>query len=89
MDDTTATTPGTEDRVRQVLLSVLGDSVDVSLVDTDTDLWSMGLDSLRCVRLMVALEDEFAIEFPDELLTRETFSSVRRMSDAVAGTAAR
>ncbi|MFX4290856.1 acyl carrier protein [Streptomyces bohaiensis] len=89
MDDTTATAPGTEDRVRQVLLSVLGDSVDVSLVGPDTDLWSMGLDSLRSVRLMVALEDEFAIEFPDELLTRETFSSVRRMSDAVAGTAPR
>lgn len=33
---------------------------------------------------MVALEDEFDVEFPDEMLTRQTFSSVRRISDGIA-----
>ncbi len=33
---------------------------------------------------MVALEDEFDVEFPDEMLTRQTFSSVRRISDGTA-----
>ncbi|MFD7785587.1 acyl carrier protein [Streptomyces nojiriensis] len=85
MEDTAVTTSGPAERVRKVLFSVLGGSVDASLVGPDTDLWEAGLDSLLSVSLMVALEDEFDVEFPDELLTRETFSSVRRITDAVAG----
>ncbi|MCF3165810.1 hypothetical protein IPZ64_02545 [Streptomyces violaceoruber] len=49
-----------------------------------TDLWESGLDSLLSVSPMVALEDEFDVEFPDEMLTRQTFSSVRRISDGIA-----
>uniref|UniRef100_A0AAU3GNG2 Phosphopantetheine-binding protein n=1 Tax=Streptomyces sp. NBC_01401 TaxID=2903854 RepID=A0AAU3GNG2_9ACTN len=70
-------------RVRTVLLPVLGPSVDGSAVGPDTDLWGAGLDSLGAVSLMAGLEDEFGIEFPDALLTRETFSTVNRILDAV------
>ncbi len=84
MEDTAVTTSGPTERVRKVLFSVLGGSVDASAVGPDTDLWESGLDSLLSVSLMVALEDEFDVEFPDEMLTRGTFSSVRRISDGIA-----
>ncbi|MFD3908352.1 acyl carrier protein [Streptomyces sp. CB04723] len=84
MEDTAVTTPGPTERVRKVLFSVLGGSVDASAVGPDTDLWESGLDSLLSVSPMAALEDEFDVEFPDEMLTRQTFSSVRRISDGTA-----
>jgi acyl carrier protein len=34
---------------------------------------------------MLALEDAFDIEFPDELLTKHTFSTLSTIRDAVAG----
>ncbi|WP_406145221.1 phosphopantetheine-binding protein [Streptomyces sp. NBC_01012] len=70
-------------RVRTVLLPVLGPAADGSAIGPDTDLWGAGLDSLGAVSLMAGLEDEFGIEFPDALLTRETFSTVNRILDAV------
>ncbi|MBK0372607.1 hypothetical protein I3215_07230 [Streptomyces sp. RB110-1] len=53
-------------------------------VGPDTDLWESGPDSLLSVSPMVALEDEFDPEFPDEMLTHQTSSSVRRISDGIA-----
>jgi acyl carrier protein len=39
-------------------------------------LADLGLDSLGLIQLLVDLEEEFAVEFPDDLLTAETFESV-------------
>ncbi|MFD3515419.1 phosphopantetheine-binding protein [Streptomyces sp. NPDC058657] len=74
-----------EARVRNILLPVLGASADPSAIGPDTDLWKSGLDSLGSVSLMTGLEDEFGIEFPDALLTRETFTSLNRIVAAVDG----
>ena len=46
-------------------------SVD-SLGDSD-DLYAAGLSSLATVHVMLAIEDEFAIEIPDRMLTRRLF----------------
>ncbi|MFE7135614.1 acyl carrier protein [Streptomyces sp. NPDC057638] len=89
MEDTTATASGQAERLHKVLLAVLGGSVDIASLGPDTDLWEAGMDSLRSVSLMVALEDEFDIEFTDELLTRETFASKSGITAAVTTLAAR
>ncbi|MFJ6213755.1 phosphopantetheine-binding protein [Streptomyces sp. NPDC092296] len=77
------TAPTVESRVLGVLLPVLGIAPGDPGIGPDTDLWASGLDSLRGVSLMVGLEDEFAIEFPDEMLRRDTFTTVRSISEAV------
>ncbi len=73
----------TLDRVRRIVAenSGLDESTDVSA--PDTNLWDAGMDSARSVRIMIAVEDEFDVEMPDELLTRETFSSIRALAEAV------
>jgi acyl carrier protein len=38
-----------------------------------TDLYDLGLDSLRSVQLLLALEDTWDISIPDDMLTAETF----------------
>lgn len=47
------------------------------------NLWESGMDSLASISLMVTVESEFGIEFPDEMLTRATFASVMAMAAAV------
>jgi acyl carrier protein len=48
------------------------------------DLRSTGLDSLGLVELLVAVEDTFGVEFPDELLTAHTFRTPATLWAAVA-----
>jgi acyl carrier protein len=50
--------------------------------DTLTDL---GLDSLTAVQLIGELEEAFKIEFPDELVTAQTFETVESLWLAVQG----
>ena len=50
----------------------------------DADLHAAGLSSYGTVELMVAIEEEFGVEFPDALLTRATFGSIDSVSAAVA-----
>lgn len=50
----------------------------------DTDqLFERGLDSAGVVNVMMALEETFEIRFPDELLNRQTFSSIASIVSAV------
>jgi acyl carrier protein len=39
----------------------------------DLDLRDAGVDSLALVEILVSIEDTYEVEFPDELLTVETF----------------
>ncbi len=50
--------------------------VDVDAVGDDANLYEAGMTSHASVNLMLALEDHFDIEFPDEMLTRSAFQSI-------------
>ncbi|MCU1392751.1 MAG: Aminoacyl carrier protein [Ilumatobacteraceae bacterium] len=52
-------------------------------IEDDKSLYSAGLTSHASVNVMLALEDEFDIEFPERLLTRSTFETVGNLRDAV------
>jgi len=41
------------------------------------------MSSFASVNVMLALEDRFEIEFPDELLTRSAFESIAALRSAV------
>lgn len=53
-----------------------------TLGDTD-DLYESGLTSHASVNVMLALEDEFDLEFPDSLLRKGTFESVAAIREAL------
>jgi acyl carrier protein len=72
-------------RVRAVLKDVGQLKADLDSLADDSDLYAAGLTSQVTVNLMLALEDEFGVEFPDELLRRRTFSSVDAIRDALSG----
>ena len=70
-------------RIRAVLAAHarLG-SDPAHLLDGD-DLYAAGMTSLASVNVMLALEGEFDIEFPDQMLNRSVFSSVAAIEAAV------
>jgi acyl carrier protein len=51
---------------------------DVPLVPDD-ELAAFGLDSLTTVTLLVNLESEFDVSFPDETLTAATFATAANL----------
>ena len=54
-----------EDKVKEIIVEQLG--VDAAQVNPDASfIDDLGADSLDTVELVMALEDEFGIEIPDE-----------------------
>lgn len=71
------------EKVREILMQHGRLSTDISSLNDDGDLYNAGLTSLATVGLMLALEEEFDIEFPDSMLSRKTFSSIESITDAI------
>lgn len=51
--------------------------------EEDVDLSLYIPDSLTFMQLVIQIEDEFQVEFPDELLVSDLFSSLRGLSDII------
>jgi len=74
---------GTKPQVRDVIEEHARLPVAVSSLGDDADLFAAGMTSHASVNLMLALEDAFDIEFPDEMLKRSVFESVSAISQAI------
>lgn len=73
-----------EDVVRDILRQNEAMSPVVDTLGQDDDLFEKGLDSFGSVQLMLALEERFEVEFPDNLLNRRSFSTIRIICDTVS-----
>jgi acyl carrier protein len=77
----------TEDEVKTEIRRVLRDHarlpVDVDGLDDHADLFLAGMTSHASVNVMLALEDAFDIEFPDQMLKASVFQTVASIADAV------
>lgn len=71
------------DDVRQILVSHGQMSVRLPLIGDDDDLYQNGLSSHASVNVMLALENNFNIEFPDSMLRKSTFQSVATICEAI------
>lgn len=71
------------EQIRDILANHGHLSVAVTELGDDSDLYEAGLTSLTTVNLLLAIEDHFDIEFPDELLSRRTFQSIGALAQAV------
>jgi acyl carrier protein len=65
-----------EDKIRTALAQFGRMGIDPSGLDREADLYANGLTSNASVNVMLALEDEFDIEFPDADLKKATFGSI-------------
>lgn len=72
-----------DEDIRKVLTEHGNLPVDVSTLHYEDDLYQAGLTSHASVNVMLALEDEFEIEFPEPMLRRSTFESVAAIRTAI------
>jgi len=71
------------DEIRQILRGHARLSVDVDSLADDADLYEAGMTSHASVNVMLALEDHFDIEFPDQMLKRSVFESISAIAAAL------
>jgi acyl carrier protein len=74
-----------EKQIRDILAAHGRMAVDAYEVDGTADLYTLGLTSHASVDVMLALEDAFDIEFPEEVLKKSTFESVYNIAQVVEG----
>ncbi|WP_066737679.1 acyl carrier protein [Cupriavidus sp. D384] len=69
--------------IRNILGEVARLDVPLDTLADNDDLYAAGLSSLATVHVMLALENAFDIEIPDQMLTRQLFRSVDSLAAAV------
>ncbi|MES0810011.1 acyl carrier protein [Roseibium sp. SCPC15] len=73
--------------MKQTIRTLLGKHgnlpVAIDGVADEADLYDAGLSSFASVQVMLALEEEFDIEFPEHLLNRKSFSSIAAIDAAL------
>lgn len=71
-----------EEKVTKIIESIIDDFV----VQQDTkncDLSLIGMDSLKFISIIVELEKEFEIEYPDEYLVMANMNTVHKIIEGV------
>ena len=73
--------------IEQELLGFLGKHLLAKNIvcDIDTDLSSVGIDSLSTVEILLFIERRFGVMIPDEQLDRQTLRSVSTIAQSVCG----
>ncbi|MBA3538141.1 MAG: acyl carrier protein [Deltaproteobacteria bacterium] len=56
---------------------------DAVTLPDDSDLYQAGMSSHASVNVMLALEGEFDVEFPDHMLKRSVFESITAIRTAI------
>ena len=70
-------------RIQRIVKENAGLGAGYESVSDSTDLYQAGMTSYASVVLMIALENEFDIEFPDGMLSRSVFESIDRIAEAI------
>ena len=70
-------------RIRRILKEHGRLSTEVETLADSQDLYQAGMTSHASVNVMLALEGEFDVEFPDHMLKRNVFNSIESIVDAL------
>ena len=71
------------EKIRELIDLHAGLPAGAQEITDDADLYRAGMKSFASVQLMLALEEAFDIEFPEEMLNRATFRSASAIGQAV------
>jgi acyl carrier protein len=71
------------DEIRRILRNHADLIVDVATLSDSDDLFRAGLMSHAMVDVMLALEDRFGVEFPEQMLRRSVFQSIDAIVSAL------
>jgi acyl carrier protein len=72
-----------KERIQKIVKNSAGLGARFEDIDYSTDLYRAGMTSYASVVLMIALENEFGLEFPDAMLSRSVFESIDAIANAI------
>jgi acyl carrier protein len=72
------------DTIRKILKDHGRLTKDADTLAEDADLYQAGMTSHASVNVMLALEGDFDLEFPDSMLKRSSFESIAAICSAIA-----
>jgi acyl carrier protein len=70
-------------KIRSILKEHGRLSKDAATLEDSADLYQAGMTSHASVNVMLALEGEFEVEFPDHMLKRSVFESIAAIRTAI------
>jgi acyl carrier protein len=70
-------------RIRAIVQEHARIALPLNALEDSTPLYQAGMTSFASVQLMMALENEFALEFPDSMLRRDVFESIDSIAQAI------
>jgi acyl carrier protein len=73
-----------DERIRSILSEYGHLPVEVATLRDDDNLYQAGMTSHSSVSVMLALEEDFDVEFPESMLTKGTFESVAAIRRALS-----
>lgn len=73
------------EKLREILRDHGKLSADALALPQDADLFGAGLTSFATIQVMLAIEDAFGVEIPDDKLNRKTFASLRALDEVIRG----
>ena len=71
------------DKVLKVLNTNL-ENTEITFEQTEDDLSALGMDSIAFIRVVVALEEAFDIEIPDEKLLLTEMNTISKMTEVIS-----
>jgi acyl carrier protein len=71
-------------KIRRILKEHGRLSQDTDALQRQADLYQAGMTSHASVNVMLALEGEFDVEFPDHMLKRNVFDSIASIQAAIS-----
>lgn len=72
-----------EEEVRQIIKNNINKEIDIDSIFIDTNLETVGMDSIGFVKLIVDIESEFDIEFPDDKLLFAQAGTIRELCNII------
>jgi len=74
---------GTEGAIREILATYGRLNLPATEIAIDADLFTAGLDSQAVINVMLAIEERFDFEFPEDRLNRAAFATIGSIVEVV------
>ena len=74
---------GVQDKILDIINSNI-EKVNISIEQADEDLSTIGMDSILFISIVVAMEETFGIEIPDEKLLITEMGTLNKMIGVVS-----
>ena len=72
--------------IKEKILAIVNmsiENIEIKLDQSDVDLSTIGMDSITFIRIIVAIEEVFSIEIPDEFLLITEMNTVEKLTNII------